>query len=328
MRDESLRWQQILATGFATAADLLEFLEIPLKEGSERAEQQFATRVPRGFAMRMEKGNRRDPLLLQVLAAHTELVQIDDYGTDPLQEAKTNISKGLIHKYTGRVLLTVTGACAINCRYCFRRHFPYHENNPGRSGWETALQYIANDSTIHEVILSGGDPLLANNAMLTYLLQLIEAIPHVRTLRIHTRIPVVLPERIDASLCKLLNNSRLAIVVVLHANHANELSEEVKHVCQLLRKNRCHLLNQSVLLAGVNDDIQTLTKLSERLFACGILPYYLHLLDKVQGAAHFDVSEKDAKLLFQGLLAGLPGYLVPRLAREVYGERSKILIGA
>jgi EF-P beta-lysylation protein EpmB len=326
MRDESLRWQQILATGFSTAAELLEFLEIPSIEGSEHAEQQFSTRVPRGFAMRMQKGNRNDPLLLQVLATPTELVQVVDYGPDPLQEAKTNISKGLIHKYAGRVLLTITGACAVNCRYCFRRHFPYHENNPGRSGWEEVLQYIANDPSIHEVILSGGDPLLANNALLTFLFQAIEAIPHVHTLRIHTRIPVVLPERIDESLCRLFNSTRLAMVVVLHVNHANELSEEVKQVCQLLRMNQCHLLNQSVLLAGVNDDLHTLIRLSERLFACGVLPYYLHLLDKVQGAAHFDVSESHAKLLFQGLLAGLPGYLVPRLAREVYGEKSKTLI--
>lgn len=326
MRDESLRWQQILAAGFSTAAQLLDFLEIPLTECSQDAEHQFATRVPQGFAMRMQKGNRADPLLLQVLASAAELKQVDGFVTDPLEEAKTNLHQGLVHKYAGRVLLTVTGSCAVNCRYCFRRHFPYHENNPGRAGWEETFQYIAKDPTIHEVILSGGDPLLANDATLAFLLHAIENIPHVQTVRIHTRIPVVLPERIDQSFCDLLTERRFNIVVVLHVNHPNELNTEVEIACQKLRAKKCHLLNQSVLLAGVNDSAETLITLSERLFTYGILPYYLHLLDKVQGAAHFDVSEVSAKALFQRMLASLPGYLVPRLAREESGRQSKTLI--
>ena len=326
MRDESPRWQQILAAGFTCATDLLDFLQLPVSAGSPLAEKQFATRVPRGFASRMEKGNRLDPLLLQVLASEDELTLTDGFVEDPLREADSNPRRGLIHKYRGRVLLTVTGACAVNCRYCFRRHFPYQDNNPGRAGWDDALAYIAADESLHEVIFSGGDPLLANDAVLLFLIKALEALPHIKTLRIHTRIPVVLPERVDAGLCQMLKQSRLHVVVVLHANHPNELNEEVLHACARLREAGCHLLNQSVLLKGINDESAVLVALSERLFACGVLPYYLHVLDKVQGAAHFDVSEDKAHALFQALQHNLPGYLVPRLAREFPGAESKTLI--
>jgi EF-P beta-lysylation protein EpmB len=324
MRDESLSWQKILATGFSTVTELLRFLEIPVASvDSLAAEQQFATRVPRGFAHRMQKGNLTDPLLLQVLASAEELLPVAGFVQDPLQEEKTNIQKGLVHKYSGRVLLTVTGVCAVNCRYCFRRHFPYQENNLGRAGWDGVLQYIADDSSIHEVILSGGDPLLASDSTLQGLIRALENIPHVHTLRIHSRVPVVLPERIQTQLCDMLAHSRLNIVVVLHVNHANELNDDVYEACARLRAVQCHLLNQSVLLKGVNDSDDALVALSERLFVFGILPYYLHLLDKVQGAAHFEVEEPQAKQLFQALQQRLPGYLVPRLVREIAGEKSK-----
>ncbi len=326
MRESNPCWQQILVQGFGAASELLSFLQLPVAEGSSLAEKQFKTRVPRGFAARMQVGNRYDPLLLQVLAVDDELQITPGFVQDPLDEAATNSIPGLIHKYHGRVLLTVTGACAINCRYCFRRHFPYQDNNPGRAGWQPVLDYIARDKNIHEVILSGGDPLLANDAVLAPLLAQLAEIPHLTTLRIHTRIPVVLPERVDESLLELLTGNRLQEVVVLHSNHAQELDEQVAVACTKLRKAGCHLLNQSVLLAGVNDDAQTLAALSERLFACGVLPYYLHVLDKVQGAAHFDVSLEDALTIFKQLQSSLPGYLVPRLAREEAGFKHKTLL--
>lgn len=326
MRESIPSWQQILADGFAKASQLLEFLNIPVTQSSALAELQFKTRVPRGFAARMQSGNPRDPLLLQVLAVDNELTESPGFVQDPLEEIAANAIPGMIHKYHGRVLLTVTGACAINCRYCFRRHFPYQDNNPGRAGWQPVLDYIANDAAIHEVILSGGDPLLAKDGVLAALFAQLAAIPHLTTLRIHTRIPVVLPERITCELITLLQDSRLHKVVVLHSNHANELTPDVAMVCTQLRNAGCHMLNQSVLLAGVNDNVETLAALSRRLFECGVLPYYLHLLDKVQGAAHFDVELADALALFQQLQAVLPGYLVPRLAREEASMRHKTLI--
>lgn len=325
-QDSIHNWQQILAQGFTSSSQLLTFLHLPIVDGSLLAEKQFKTRVPRGFAERMQVGNRYDPLLLQVLATEDELHLTPDFVLDPLDEAATNAIPGLIHKYQGRVLLTVTGACAINCRYCFRRHFPYQDNNPGRAGWQAVVDYIAEDTNIHEVILSGGDPLLAKDAVLLSLLTQLATIPHLTTLRIHTRIPVVLPERVDDGLIRLLTSNRLQKVVVLHSNHANELNDSVASACVKLRDAGCHLLNQSVLLAGVNDKAKTLAALSHRLFACGVLPYYLHVLDKVQGAAHFDVSLMDALAIFRQLQGLLPGYLVPRLAREEAGEKHKTLI--
>ena len=326
MRESTLCWQKNLAQGFSSAAELLSFLQLPTSLAAHLAEKSFKTRVPRRFAAKMQPGNPSDPLLLQVLAVSEELNTADDFVADPLSEALANTRSGLIHKYPNRVLLTVTGACAINCRYCFRRHFPYEDNNPGIGGWQHALDYIANDAGIHEVILSGGDPLLAKDNVLAALLTQLATIPHLHTLRIHTRIPVVLPERINDSLIALLVANRLHKVVVLHCNHAQEIDETVENACRVLRHAGCHVLNQSVLLAGVNDNAETLATLSERLFACGVLPYYLHLLDKVQGAAHFDVPLDEALILFRQLQTLLPGYLVPRLAREEPGKKNKTLI--
>lgn len=326
MRESISSWQKILAQGFATSAELLAFLNLPESLSSPSAEKQFKTRVPRGFAARMQPGNRFDPLLLQVLAVEDELQTIDGFIMDPLAEAVANPVNGLIRKYHGRVLLTVTGACAINCRYCFRRHFPYHENNPGREGWQQVMDHIKHDPSIHEIILSGGDPLLASDSVLKALFAQLESIPHVRTVRIHTRFPVVLPERMTDEFIQLLATTSLKTVMVLHSNHAQELDDHVLRVCIALRAAGCLLLNQSVLLAGINDDAKTLAELSERLFACGVLPYYLHVLDKVSGAAHFDVSTKKASSIFQTLQTLLPGYLVPRLAREEPGKLHKTLM--
>ncbi len=325
MRDSSLSWQKKLAQGFSSANELLSYLGLPASNTS-LVEKQFSSRIPLSFARRMQKENPQDPLLLQVLASQQELEEVPGYGVDPLDEAQSNPLKGLIHKYHGRVLLTLTGACAVNCRYCFRRHFPYHDNNPGRLGWEPVIEYLKKDPTITEVILSGGDPLLASNLMIEQLLRMLEEIPHLHTLRIHSRIPVVFPERIDTELLHLLKTSRLNKVVVLHCNHAQELDDEVKQVCEQLKQVNCHLLNQSVLLAGINDDPELLSTLSQTLFSYGVLPYYLHVLDKVKGAAHFDLPRNKAKAIYKRLQALLPGYLVPRLACEEPGKLNKTLI--
>lgn len=326
MRESKPCWQQVLAQGFSSAPELLDFLQLPSSLASHLAEKQFKTRVPRGFAARMQPGNPYDPLLLQVLATGKELEEHVGFSQDPLQEKSANPVQGLIHKYHGRVLLTLTGACAINCRYCFRRHFPYSDNNPKRDGWRGVIQYIAQDPSITEVILSGGDPLLAKDRDLDLLFSQLSTIAHLKVLRIHTRIPVVLPERIDANLLALLTSSPLQKIVVLHSNHAQELSADVKDACTRLTQAGCILLNQSVLLAGVNDDASILSALSHRLLACGILPYYLHVLDKVAGAAHFDLSLTKAKQIYKTLQGILPGYLLPRLACEIAGEHSKTLI--
>ncbi len=325
MRDTSLSWQKKLALGFTSASELLRFLELPLKNG-HLAEKQFPSRIPLGFANRMQKGNPNDPLLLQVLALEDELEVKEGYNNDPLDELSSNPVKGLIHKYYGRVLLTITGICAVNCRYCFRKHFPYQDNNPGRSGWKDAIDYITKDSTITEVILSGGDPLLASDLLLIELIQQLEAIPHVHTLRIHTRIPIVFPERIDTPFLAIMAATRLKKVIVLHCNHANELDESVRHACSNLQQAGCLLLNQTVLLAGINDDANILASLSQTLFTYNVLPYYLHILDKVKGAAHFDMPFAEAQTIYRQLQDLLPGYLLPRLVREEPGKLSKTVL--
>ncbi|MGL5743469.1 MAG: EF-P beta-lysylation protein EpmB [Legionella sp.] len=327
MRDTSLSWQKNLAQGFASVTELLNYLQLPLSTGNLHAEKQFSSRIPLGFAKRMQKGNPRDPLLLQVLATENELEIHEGYSSDPLDERSTNPIRGLIHKYHGRVLLTLTGICAVNCRYCFRRHFPYQSNNPGRNGFKDICDYIAQDLSITEIILSGGDPLLAADLIFAELIKQLEQIPHLHTLRIHTRIPVVFPERINHELLSLLQKTRLNKVIVLHCNHAQELDESVKEVLHQLRKSDCHLLNQTVLLAGINDNAQVLADLSQKLFAHGVIPYYLHLLDKVQGATHFDLPLNSAQAIYQQLQTLLPGYLLPRLVREEPGKLSKTLIG-
>lgn len=326
MRDTSLSWQKKLAQGFTSVTELLTYLDLPLTTGNGDAEKRFPTRIPLGFANRMQKGNPLDPLLLQVLASEYELQGNDDYSRDPLDEHNSNPVRGVIHKYHGRVLLTVTGVCAVNCRYCFRRHFPYQDNNPGRTGFKNICDYIAQDTSITEVILSGGDPLLASDVVLGELIGKLEQIGHVHTLRIHTRIPVVFPERVDQGLLSVLKKVKLNKVVVLHCNHAQELDDSVRQVLRELRQIDCHLLNQAVLLAGINDDARILADLSHLLFSYGVLPYYLHVLDKVTGAAHFDLPYNKVRAIYQQLQHMLPGYLVPRLVREEAGKSSKTLL--
>ncbi len=324
----STTWQEQLADVLTSLSELLEVLQLDATQLglSEEAMRDFPLRVPRPYLARIKPGDPQDPLLLQVLPQAAELLDISGYTPDPLGEAKVNNHSGLLHKYEGRVLLIATQSCAIHCRYCFRRHFPYADNRPGRAQWQDAFRYIADDTSITEVILSGGDPLASSNTYLQWLIDNLLAIPHVERLRIHTRLPIMLPDRVDTALLQMLSKRRQQVVMVLHANHANEFDASVDDACGRLRAAGVHLLNQSVLLQGINATADALGALSERLLAAGVLPYYLHMPDKVQGTAHFDVSDADALTLMQELHARLPGYLVPRLVREESGKPGKVLV--
>jgi len=291
--------------------------------GAQAGHGLFEICVPDAYLARIVPNDPNDPLLRQILPTGDEAAAPPGYVTDPLEEADHRPIKGLIHKYANRVLLIASPACAINCRYCFRRHFPYHENSPSRAQWQEALDYLRADTTIHEAILSGGDPLAASDRQLAWLVEQLESIPHLKRLRIHTRLPVVIPDRVDESLLGWLGSTRLQKVVVLHTNHANEIDQAVVDACTRLKQAGVTLLNQSVLLRGINDSVPTLAALSERLFEAGVLPYYLHVLDPVQGAAHFDVPDSEAQALIEALLEHLPGFLMPRLVREVPGKMSK-----
>ncbi|MGN6728400.1 MAG: EF-P beta-lysylation protein EpmB [Rhodanobacteraceae bacterium] len=317
-------WRQSLRNAITDAHELLEALGLgALADRLPARDAGFALRVPRGFVARMRRGDPRDPLLLQVLPQLAECEDTPGFTDDAVGDLAARTAHGVLHKYEGRALLIAAGSCAVNCRYCFRRHFPYSEEIAAANGWREALAHVRADSSIHEVILSGGDPLVLSDAKLQELSQGLEAIPHVRTLRIHTRIPVVLPERINASFCEWLACVPLRRVVVLHANHPDELDDSVHAACTRLREAGATLLNQSVLLRGINDDADTLAALSERLFDCGALPYYLHQLDRVRGAAHFEVADDRARELVESLRKRLPGYLLPRLVREVPGRPGK-----
>ncbi len=319
-------WQIALMNAVTDPKELLTLLDLDLAllEGAFAAAKLFPLKVPRSFIKRMQKNVVTDPLLRQVLPIHAELDTIPGYGNDPLAEARVNPVPGLLHKYHGRVLLTLTGTCGVNCRYCFRREFPYEKNNPGTQGWNHALQYIAQHPEITEVILSGGDPLVVSDAMLKMLIDKLAAIPHLRRLRIHSRMPIVIPERITPELIDILSQNRLNTVLVVHCNHPQEISIELIDSMQQLIKAGIVLLNQSVLLHGVNDNAETLIALSEALFAAGILPYYLHVLDKVQGAAHFDLKHSLARQMHWEMAQRLPGYLVPKLVCEQPGAPAKL----
>jgi EF-P beta-lysylation protein EpmB len=283
----------------------------------------FPLRVPRGFVARMRPGDPHDPLLRQVLPLGDECLTQEGFGPDPVGDSVAMVAPGVLHKYEGRVLLTATGACAVHCRYCFRRHFSYSEANACADHWRGALTYIAGDTTITEVILSGGDPLTLSDRRLAEFTEKLAAIPHVQRLRMHTRLPIVLPERVNDELIGWLGGTRLKTIVVVHANHANEIDAAVRAAVARLKAAGVALLNQSVLLRGVNDSAEALAELSTSLFDAGVLPYYLHLLDRVQGAGHFEVDETVARDLMTQLNARLPGYLVPRLVREVSGAPAK-----
>lgn len=316
-------WQWHLANAVTDINELVRYLEL---DGDWPPAPDFPLLVPRPWLDRIRKGDPCDPLLLQILPRSAEQITTDGYSADPLQEQARTPCRGLIHKYPGRVLTVVSGACAINCRYCFRRHFPYQDFQPDTAGWQQVFDYVARDPGIAEMILSGGDPLVLNDKRLAWIVANLEEIPHLTTLRIHTRLPVVIPARVCDDLLGWLQAGRLHKVVVVHANHPNEIDDEVADATARLRDAGVQLLNQSVLLRGVNDDPDTLVALSRRLFEAGVLPYYLHLPDKVAGTAHFDLSEAEALDIHRRITGQLPGYLVPRLAKEVPGEASKVTL--
>ncbi|RDV28006.1 EF-P beta-lysylation protein EpmB [Alteromonas aestuariivivens] len=317
-------WQKELATSFSDPVKLLDYLQLDSGHYGQhgKARRLFPMRVPRHFASLMEKGNWNDPLLMQVMPRQEEFLALPGYGTDPLEEHET-AGRGILHKYRSRVLLIVRGGCAVNCRYCFRRHFPYADNAVSRPQWQEAIDYIRAQPEIDEVIFSGGDPLMAKDDHLAWLSSEIATIPHVRRLRIHTRLPVVLPERLDSAFSRWFTKLPLQKILVLHINHANEVSPQLKNKLEELRQQGVTLLNQAVLLAGINDSADAQVALNEAVFDAGVLPYYLHLLDKVQGAAHFDVPEQQARELMAELIKRLPGYLVPKLVREIGGQPGK-----
>lgn len=319
-------WIAELRAAYTSPERLLDDLGLsPAVVGlATEAARSFSFRVPRPFVARMVPGDPADPLLRQVLPAAGELLAAPGFVADPVGDRLVQRSPALLHKYAGRALLMLTGGCAINCRYCFRREFPYAEAI-GSSRLDEAIALLETDASITEIILSGGDPLLWDDARLDALLSRLEALPHLARLRIHTRLPVVLPQRITVTLAERLGRSRLRCVMVLHANHPREIDGTVQAACTLMREQGIVLLNQAVLLRGVNDDASVLASLSEGLFEAGVLPYYLHLLDRVRGASHFEVPEPEALALYRELHARLPGYLLPRLAREEAGAAGKTL---
>ncbi|MDC8833046.1 EF-P beta-lysylation protein EpmB [Alteromonas gilva] len=317
-------WQKELATGFTDPFSLLRYLNLDTTDFGSHAEARrlFPMRVPRFFASLMQKGNWQDPLLQQVLPVKQEFLSAPGFSADPLEEHAT-ATPGLLHKYRSRVLLIVRGGCAVNCRYCFRRHFPYADNSLSKQELARNIDYIAAHPVIDEVILSGGDPLMAKDTHLAELANALSAIPHIKRLRIHSRLPVVMPSRLDTDFMRWFSAVPLQRVLVLHVNHANEISEQLVQRLRSLREAGVTLLNQAVLLKGINDDADTQQQLNETLFNAGVMPYYLHTLDKVQGSAHFDVPLQTAREIMAELIKRLPGFMVPKLVTEIGGQPGK-----
>lgn len=315
-------WQNSFSDIITRFDDLAAALDLPITAFDTKY-GDFPLKVPRQFVAKMQKGDPKDPLLLQILPTFTETVTVTGFVTDPLEEKSANPIKGLIHKYRSRVLIPVTGACMVHCRYCFRQHFDYQDNTPTHGfgnklsqDWQAIREYIITNADINEVILSGGDPLSLSDRRLFAILEFIETMPQIRTIRLHTRVPVVIPERLDTPLLEKLQSSRCQIVMVIHANHPNEIDTNTAYHLMQARHAGVTILNQTVLLKGINDNADTLANLSEKLWMAGVLPYYLHVLDKVAGAAHFHIEDTKAVAIYWQLLAKCAGYLVPKLVRE------------
>lgn len=327
MLQQTKTWQQELADGFSNIEEICNYLKISqATKELITTSSDFPLRVPREFVDRMEKSNLNDPLLKQILPVKDEHITAPGFINDPVGDIDSMTETGLIHKYHGRVLLITTGSCAINCRYCFRRNFPYNDFQLSTKKNLKAINYIQDQQDISEVILSGGDPLLLSDQKILALIQQIEDIPHIKRIRIHSRIPIVLPSRITTDFCNKLSLIKKDLILVVHANHSNELNAEVKLACEKLKKANITLLNQTVLLKDINDNADQLCTLQEKLFSFNIMPYYLHLLDKAAGTAHFEVSQNIAISLMDQLKKVLPGYLVPKLVREQAGESHKTII--
>lgn len=319
-------WRKDLADVVTDVVELMEMLD--LGDGSRTAGPSalrgFPLRVPRAFVDRMRPEDPADPLLRQVLPVVEEDEVVTGFSADPVGEQSPPPTDSVLHKYQGRALVVVTGACAVHCRYCFRRHFPYTNHTVVGDALDAAVERIASDPEITEVILSGGDPLTIPDVQLEVMTRRLAALPSIRRLRLHTRLPIVLPRRVDTELVRWVGGLGVPVVIVVHANHAHEIDGDVRRALTALKTTGATLFNQAVLLAGVNDSADTLARLSEALFEAGVLPYYLHMLDRVEGAAHFEVSEDEARRLHTELTARLPGYLVPRLVREVPGAPAKV----
>jgi EF-P beta-lysylation protein EpmB len=325
---QSLSWQEQLAQAIRKPADLLEFagLEADSIGYSQQAIRQFPVRVPFAFANRIKKNDPNDPILRQVFPYKAEEDEATGFINDPLAELNVQPVHGLLQKYNSRVLSITTGACAVHCRYCFRRHYPYQESSSSSKHWQASLDHIKDDSSIEEVILSGGDPLTLSDRRLQEICASIANIKHIKRIRFHTRLPIVLPARVTTTLLKQITDNDKSIIFVIHSNHANELDNSVSTIIKRLQEFDILVLNQSVLLKNINDSVTALINLSERLIENNVIPYYLHLLDPVAGAAHYDVSLDDAQSLMEEMQARVSGYLVPKLVKEEVGASSKTLI--
>lgn len=322
--DTDDNWASLLAGSTISTQALLDYLELNEHPNAQAsAEALFKLRVPRPYLEKIRKGDPDDPLLLQVLPSASEHLQVKGYSNDPLEEKSFSPVPGLIHKYRSRALLITTQSCAIHCRYCFRRNFPYSEHRRSQAQWQEALDYLTEQADLNEVILSGGDPLMLSNKVLQNLLFALDALPQLKRIRIHSRLISSLPQRVDEQLLATFKALSKKLIIVLHCNHPNELGEDVASACHALRETGAWLLNQSVLLKGINDDAQTLSDLSEGLMGCQVHPYYLFTLDKVAGAAHFDLSPERVMQIYRELLANLPGFLVPKLVAEIPGQKAK-----
>ena len=321
-------WRSALRDAVTSPDELVELCELDSTwvRPARAAAQRFPLRVPREFIARMRRGDPADPLLRQVLPLACELEECAGFVDDPVGDLDARAGRGLLRKYEGRALLIATGACAVHCRYCFRRNFPYGEESATRSGFTEALRRVQADESLNEIILSGGDPLTLSDRRLAGFAHDLQGIAHVKRLRIHTRLPVVVPQRIDEEFLNWWTSLSIDKVLVIHANHAREIDSCVRESLARLRDGRTVLLNQTVLLRGVNDDSESLIELSEILFESGVLPYYLHLLDPVSGAHHFDVPEAEARDYVSKMSERLPGYLVPRLVREIPGAPAKAIV--
>ena len=321
-------WQAELRDAIRDPAELCAALGLPQRLAAERsaAGRAFPLLAPASFVARMECGNPADPLLLQVWPAAAEEVEAAGFVADPVDDAAAAVEAGLLQKYAGRALLVATGACAIHCRYCFRRHFPYDQTPPSDAAWTAAIEAIERDASIHEIILSGGDPLTVSDRRLAALVERLAAVPHLTRLRVHTRLPVVIPSRVTDGLVHLLASSRLTPIVVIHANHASELDAAVAAAVDRLRRSGVILLNQAVLLRDVNDSTDAQCELSLRLVEIGVTPYYLHQLDRVRAAAHFEVSVQRGCEIVAEMRRRLPGYAVPRYVQEQPGAEHKIIL--
>lgn len=326
--DENLQpisWQSQLADAFKSSAELLEYLQIA-RSKEARLKNNFPCLVTKHFADLMQKNNLKDPLLLQVLPQDEENIMAANFDKNPVADANSSPQTGIIHKYKNRCLLIFSPACAIHCRYCFRRHFDYKNNFLSSKQLDAALNYINQDPKLDEVILSGGDPLMSKDTKLAQLSASLNSIAQIKRLRIHTRLPVVLPNRIDKKLLNWLENSSLQNIFVLHINHSNEISPQLVSKVKLLKATGALVLNQSVFLKGVNDNVQTLTKLSQDLFDAGIMPYYLNLLDKVEGSFHFFIDDEQALKIYSQVAENLSGYMLPKLVRDLGKKTYKQII--